>query len=172
MNQGYIILRKENVNAFRMPTVAVGKGHYLDSWKDKIWMGNLIIRSDETFLTVELQSYDDKIYGRAKVPENFNAAVEKCVDSSRGYALKLTHDDGRFAWIGLVFHDRNAAFDFFACFEEQLKRKNLKNVKVAEVDANFDFSLQKGGISRKQNEAELERWQRSRRRRERVSPVF
>ena len=41
MDKSYIILRKENVNVFKMPTINIGKGHYLDSWKDKIWVGNI-----------------------------------------------------------------------------------------------------------------------------------
>ena len=41
MNKTYIILRKENINVFKMPTINIGKGHYLDSWKDKIWVGFL-----------------------------------------------------------------------------------------------------------------------------------
>jgi len=106
-------------------------------------IGNLIIKTDESFVTVELRDYNDVLYAKAKVPENFKSSVEKCVDSSRGYALKLTHDDGRFAWTGLVFHDRNAAFDFYACFEEYLKRKT-KNSKPFEVDQNLISSLKKG----------------------------
>ncbi len=104
----------------------------------------MIIKTDETFVTVELRDYNDVLFGKAKVQENFKSSVEKCVDSSRGYALKLTHDDGRFAWTGLVFHDRNAAFDFYACFEEYLKRKS-KNSKPFEVDQNLMSLLKKGG---------------------------
>ena len=108
--------------------------------------GNLIIKTNETFLTVELKNIDNEsIFAIANIPENFETSVEKCVDSSRGYALKLTNPDGRFVWVGLVFHDRNGAFDFFACFEEQLKRKRMmKNVQEYKVDPNFNFNLKKG----------------------------
>ena len=151
MSSGYIVLRKENVNVFRLPQVNVGKGHFLDSWKDKIWRGNLEIRVEGEFLTVELVNYDGTIYSKAKIPENYDSSIEKCKDSSRGYAIKLTNEnDGRFAWAGLVFHDRNAAFDFYVTFEEQLKRKE-KMAKPIQVDPNINFSLKKGKINRNEN---------------------
>ena len=96
-------------------------------------------------MTVELKNYDETVFAIAKIPENFETSVEKCVDSSRGYALKLTNEDGRFVWVGLVFHDRNSAFDFFACFEEQLKRKRMsENVVEFKIDPSLDFALKKG----------------------------
>ncbi len=45
MSQGFVLLRKENINLFRLPTVGVGKGHYLDSWKEKIWIGKITRKS-------------------------------------------------------------------------------------------------------------------------------
>ena len=111
--------------------------------------GNLLVKTDPEFLTVELRDYNDELYAKAQIPENFRSSVEKCVDSTRGYALKVTHDDGRFAWVGLVFHDRNSAFDFYACFEEYLKRKT-KLSKPFEVDQNLMSSLKKGWLTRQQ----------------------
>ena len=155
MSTGYIVLRKENVNLFRLPQVNVGKGHFLDSWKDKIWRGNLQIRADGDFLTVELVNYDGSTYSTAKIPENYSSSIEKCTDSSRGYAIKLTNEnDGRFAWAGLVFHDRNTAFDFYVTFDEQLKRKE-KMAKPIQVDPSLNFQLKKGGVIRNEDKAEF-----------------
>ncbi len=52
--EGVIIWREKRVSIFRLPSVTVTKGHYLDSWKDKIWVGNIQIKTDPDFLTVEL----------------------------------------------------------------------------------------------------------------------
>lgn len=37
----YTLLRKNNVNLFKLPTrnILGAKGHYLNSWKNKIWVG-------------------------------------------------------------------------------------------------------------------------------------
>ena len=49
-------------------------------------------------------------------------------------------EDGRSAWIGLAFHDRNAAFDFYAKISEYFEKKE-KVHKEYKVDPNVDFSL-------------------------------
>ena len=91
-------------------------------------------------MTIDFRDYNDKLYAFSRIPENYNSSIEKCIDSSRGYAIKLTNDDGRFVWVGIVFHDRNAAFDFSACFEEYLKKKK-KLSKPFEVDNNLISNL-------------------------------
>jgi len=53
------------------------------------------------------------------------------------------NDDGRSAWVGLVFHDRNAAFDFYLKFDEYFEKRNKKNEEF-KIDTNVDFSLKTG----------------------------
>ncbi len=88
-------------------------------------------------------NYDSTPYAKAYIKEDYANYVQKCKDSSRGYALKLTHDDGRYAWIGLAFHDRPSAFQFHCTISEHLKRKNQK-VTPFKVDPNLNFALNKG----------------------------
>lgn len=57
-----------------------------------------------------------------------------------GFVIKLVSEDGRSAWIGLAFHDRNAAFDFYAKVCEYFEKKE-KVHKEYKVDPNVDFSL-------------------------------
>ena len=55
MSHGVVMFQEERVSVFRLPSVSVSStDHYLDSWKDKIWVGNLRIKTNENFLTVEL----------------------------------------------------------------------------------------------------------------------
>ena len=53
------------------------------------------------------------------------------------------NNDGRSAWVGLVFHDRNAAFDFYLKFDEYFEKRNKKNEEF-KIDTNVDFSLKTG----------------------------
>ena len=56
MSHGVILFKEERVSVFRLPSVSVSStDHYLDSWKDKIWVGNLQIKTTEHFLNVELR---------------------------------------------------------------------------------------------------------------------
>lgn len=73
-------------------------------------------------------TFDGQEYAKAILSDNFKDSVQKVVDSSRGYAIKLTSDDGRSMWVGIGFHDRNDAFDFYAAFEDfQRKREMERN---------------------------------------------
>lgn len=88
-------------------------------------------------------------YAKATIAENFKDSVQKVVDSSRGYAIRLTSDDGRNMWVGMGFHDRNDAFDFYAAFEDFQKKREMernphlfKNVNKKQID----FSLKPGQL--------------------------
>lgn len=41
MSKGVILFEEERVSVFKLPSVVVNKGHFLDAWKDKIWVGVL-----------------------------------------------------------------------------------------------------------------------------------
>ena len=72
MSNGVIIFREQNVTLFRMPPVVVTKGHYLDSWKDKIWRGNLNLITNPDLLTIELKNYDGTLYAKSYIKEDYN----------------------------------------------------------------------------------------------------
>ena len=59
--------------------------------------------------------------------------------------MKLSNNDGRTAWVGLVFHDRNAAFDFYLKFDEYFEKRGKKNEEF-KIDTDVDFSLKTGKI--------------------------
>lgn len=98
---------------------------------------------------VRFLNFDNQEYAKALIAENFRDSVQKVVDSSRGYAIKLTSDDGRSMWVGIGFHDRNDAFDFFAAFEDFQKKREMernphlfKNINSKKID----FSLKPGQV--------------------------
>lgn len=70
-------------------------------------------------------SFEGQEYAKAIMADNFKDSVQKVIDSSRGYAIKLTSDDGRSMWVGIGFHDRNDAFDFYAAFEDFQKKREM-----------------------------------------------
>ena len=75
---------------------------------------------------VDLVNDDQTIYATAKMPEDYREGVRKASDSSRGYALRLTSDDGRTMWVGLCFHDRNHAFEFYAQFDRFHEQREME----------------------------------------------
>lgn len=99
--------------------------------------------------TTKFLNADGTEFARAIIAENIADSVQKCVDSSRGYAIKLTAADGRAMWVGLGFHDRNDAFDFYDAFKEYHKKKEMERnphlFKEQRKDAP-DFSLKPGQV--------------------------
>ena len=64
-----VLFKEERVSLFRLPSVSVSSTeHYLDTWKDKIWVGNLQVKTNEEFLSVELiDSSSNKLYAETKI---------------------------------------------------------------------------------------------------------
>lgn len=88
-------LHKKNINLFRIPNVTTTKGHYFSAMKDKIFTGNLEIMTESQKIWVEFKNFDGQLYAKAIMAQNFRLSLEKTVDSARGFAIKLTNDDGR-----------------------------------------------------------------------------
>ena len=55
-------------------------------------------------------------------------------DSSRYFVLKITSPDGRHAFIGLAFNDRNHSFDFNVALQE------FEKVRVCYTDLRSDVA--------------------------------
>ena len=97
--------------------------------------------------TVKFINYDGTEYAKARIASNYKESIEKTIDSSRGYAVRLTADDGRQMWVGLRFHDRNDAFDFNAAFEDFERKRNMEKNPHLFKNQNrpqVDFSLKPG----------------------------
>ena len=74
--------------------------------------------SKSNSLTIKFFNLDGSLFAQSPIPRRFEDAVQKCVDSSRGFAIRLQNSNGKFAWVGLAFRDRNDAFDFNVCFKD------------------------------------------------------
>ncbi len=71
-------------------------------------MGNLAV--------IILLSDDNKIF--AKCPVRDDTYVERTIDSGRYFVLKIENNQGKHAYIGIAFNDRNHAFDFNVALDE------------------------------------------------------
>lgn len=50
-------------------------------------------------------------------------AVDRCVDSSRYFVLRIENAQGRHMFIGLAFNERNDAFDFNTALSDSAREK-------------------------------------------------
>jgi hypothetical protein len=81
------------------------------------------------------------VFAVCPIPENYQDAVVKCQDSSRGFAVRLSNN-GKFAWVGAAFRERSDAFDFNVCFTDWQQKAQRDNTKEDLLENNnLDFSL-------------------------------
>ena len=103
------------------------------------------------------------IFAVCPILEGINA-VERCVDSSRYFVLRIENQNGRHMFIGLAFNERNDAFDFNTALQDAQKEKEFDknthaneshfsngigedNIEVNEnggVSVERDYSLKEG----------------------------
>lgn len=67
------------------------------------------------FIVCFVKRRDGKLFAMSKVQDG---AVERVPDSSRYFVLKIQNAQGRHAFVGLAFDDRNQAFDFNVALQE------------------------------------------------------
>lgn len=77
------------------------------------------------------------------------AAVERTLDSGRYFVLRITNAQGRHAFIGIAFNERNDAFDFNVAlneFKNELEREELADKMHSDVPVGpmKDLSLKEG----------------------------
>ena len=106
--------------------MSISKDKYLDDWKEHmIWEGGLKLTEINNTLTITFVSKDGKLFAKSELPQNIHEAVEKTKDSSRGYAIRMLRPDGNgYEWVGVVFRDRNDAFDFGVVINEHATKKS------------------------------------------------
>jgi hypothetical protein len=90
-----------------------------------IWEGSLkILQLPSNKLELRFLQ-NSNIFAVCPIPEDYQEAVVKCQDSSRGFAVRL-FNNGKFAWVGAAFRERSDAFDFNVCFNDW-QQKTLRD---------------------------------------------
>eukprot|EP00330_Aristerostoma_sp_ATCC50986_P001368 CAMPEP_0114585660 /NCGR_PEP_ID=MMETSP0125-20121206/9130_1 /TAXON_ID=485358 ORGANISM="Aristerostoma sp., Strain ATCC 50986" /NCGR_SAMPLE_ID=MMETSP0125 /ASSEMBLY_ACC=CAM_ASM_000245 /LENGTH=100 /DNA_ID=CAMNT_0001780813 /DNA_START=38 /DNA_END=337 /DNA_ORIENTATION=- len=94
------LLFKMGIKVYKIPPMMSNEGYYLDSWKreDKVAEVNLRVIAKGDTVIVRLVNPDESLFAEAPMPQNHNQGLIKCIDSSRGYGLRLKSPDGRFMW--------------------------------------------------------------------------
>jgi len=133
-----------NAHVFKLPprqTVSVGwRG---SDWKDKVWQGTLkvVVRGDECAILL-VDSKDGSLFAVCPVQEG---AVERCIDSSRYFVLRIENAKGRHVFIGVAFNERNDAFDFNTALEDSKRERAAAKLPVKPYTGpTKDYSIKEG----------------------------
>jgi len=71
--------------------------------------------------------------------------VDRCVDSSRYFVLRIENAQGKHMYIGMAFNERNDAFDFNTALQDHIREQEAERTPVLPYSGpTKDYSLKQG----------------------------
>ncbi|KAF8006363.1 hypothetical protein BT93_K0609 [Corymbia citriodora subsp. variegata] len=129
----HTLLVVREVAVYKIPPRPTSGGYKCGEWlqSDKIWSGRLRVVSCKDRCEIRLEDPGSgELFAACFVhPGQRDIAVETVLDSSRYFVLRIEDGQGKHAFIGLGFAERNEAFDFNVALSD-----HDKYVKRRETD--------------------------------------
>lgn len=78
---------------------------------------------------------------------NMGNGIDRCIDSSRYFVLRIQNAQGRHMFIGLAFNERNDAFDFNTALEDSRREKEVEKkaaLGITSVGKGVDYKMKEG----------------------------
>ncbi len=152
-------LKISNAHIFKLPPKPSAGGWRGAEWRDKIWQGTLKVveRNDQTAVLLVDPNEERNIFAVCPIQHqlderanNGGNGVDRCIDSSRYFVLRIQNAQGRHMFIGLAFNERNDAFDFNTALEDS-RREKVAEKKAAAAPllvgnrvSSVDYKMKEG----------------------------
>jgi hypothetical protein len=133
-----------DAHVFKLPPRQTAGGWRGADWDQEVWQGTLKV-VERGALTVILLT-DKTTHAIFAVCPVKEGAVDRCVDSSRYFVLRVENAAGRHMFIGLAFNERNDAFDFNTSLEDSRREKEAEANPEEGTDSGppKDYSMKDG----------------------------
>lgn len=132
-----------DAHVFKLPTRQTAGGWRGADWDQEVWQGTLKVveRGDLTVILL-VDRTTGAIFAVCPVKDG---AVDRCVDSSRYFVLRVENANGRHMYIGMAFNERNDAFDFNTSLEDA-RRERAAEANPVKIDygPTKDYSMKEG----------------------------
>ncbi|MBA0675474.1 hypothetical protein Goari_017018, partial [Gossypium aridum] len=129
----HTLLVVREVSVFKIPPRSTSGGYKCGEWlqSDKIWSGRLRVVSCKDRCEIRLEDPNSgELFAACFIhPGQRESSVEPALDSSRYFVLKIEDGNGKHAFIGLGFNERNEAFDFNVALSDHEKHVRRENEK-------------------------------------------
>ncbi|PFH37736.1 Adaptin ear-binding coat-associated protein 2 (NECAP-2) isoform 2 family protein [Besnoitia besnoiti] len=131
-----VIYSCREVTVYKIPPRSL-QGHRAENWTAAMWKGRLqiITKGGECAIRLVDPSTGD-LFAACPLPEKHDEAVERTVDSSRYFVLRLDNGEGRRAYVGVGFEERNEAFDFTCALNDEERRRHALSADLPELASN------------------------------------
>ena len=133
----------KNTHVFKLPPRQSASGWRGGDWKEEVWVGTakVVDRGDLTAVVL-VDSNAGSIFA---ICPYYEGAIDRCIDSSRYFVLRVENDQGKNMFIGLAFNDRNDAFDFNTSLDDARKEREAERRPVKPYTGpTKDYSLKEG----------------------------
>lgn len=124
----------KNAHVFKLPPRKSASGWRGADWREEVWVGTCkvvdrmgqtaVMLLNKTPSTTTSTSSSTNIFAICLALEK--GAVDRCIDSSRYFVLRVENSQGDRKYIGLAFNDRNDAFDFNASLEDAKREREVE----------------------------------------------
>ena len=133
-----------DAHVFKLPHRPTAGGWRGADWDTEVWQGTLkVVERGDLTVVLLVDRANGGIFAVCPVQDG---AVDRCVDSSRYFVLRVENaQNGRHMYIGMAFNERNDAFDFNTSLEDSRREKEIEaNPVVVEEGPAKDYSMKDG----------------------------
>lgn len=133
-----------DAHIFKLPPRPSSGGWRGADWDKEVWQGTLkVVERGPLTVILLVDSKTGAIFAVCPVKEG---AVDRCVDSSRYFVLRVESGaTGKHIFIGMAFNERNDAFDFNTSLEDARREKQAEQeIKDLDYGPPKDYSIKDG----------------------------
>ena len=132
-----------DAHVFKLPPRPSAGGWRGADWTEEVWQGTVkVTERDDVTLVLLVDQTSGKFFAVCPVKEG---AVDRCVDSSRYFVLRIENENGRHMFIGLAFNERNDSFDFNTSLEDSARERAKAHEPVVQLPGlDKDYSMKEG----------------------------
>lgn len=134
----------KDAHVFKLPPRQTAGGWRGADWKDKVWQGTVkVVERGELTAILLVDRTNGSMFAVCPLKEG---AVDRCVDSSRYFVLRIENANGRHMFIGVAFNERNDAFDFNTSLEDSKREREIEKTAAVVVPEGppKDYSIKDG----------------------------
>ncbi|MGK3746552.1 MAG: hypothetical protein ACI8RD_012706 [Bacillariaceae sp.] len=135
----------KDAHVFKLPPRPTSGGWRGADWRDEVWQGTVkVVERDEMTLVLLVDKTSGDVFAVCPIKDG---AVDRCVDSSRYFVLKIENDNGRHMFVGVAFNERNDSFDFNTSLEDAKRERAAAKQTIENKLPNLpekDYSIKEG----------------------------
>jgi len=136
----------KNAHAFKLPSCQTSSvGWRGAEWREKVWQGTVkVVERNDMAVVILEDSTKNNLFAICPVRDG---AIDRCIDSSRYFVLRIENTSGRHIFVGVAFNERSDAFDFNTALEDIRRERKAESAYQdtrLEYKLSRDYSLKEG----------------------------